>query len=123
MARGQKADSIAIGASGLCLLHCLAFPFLASVLPLFSGIAENELVHKSLVVVALLASGYALSRSKPGRDRIIFAILAIVGAGLLVASAYIEAFHDMERPLTIVGSLVLASAHIFRWQRHNSSQA
>ncbi len=120
MVNNRQIDIMAISASGLCLLHCLALPFLASLLPLLTGIADNEWIHKFFVIVALFATGFALLRSKPGRDRVIFAALATVGAALLFASAYIHALHDIERPLTIVGALLLASAHLFRWRCHTS---
>ena len=119
----HRVDAAAIGVSGLCLAHCLALPLFASFLPIFGALAENELIHKALVLAALPIFGLALVRSESGRDRNIFAALATIGILLLVAGAFVHALHDFETPLTIFGALFLAGAHIFRWKRHASFQS
>lgn len=120
MAALSRTDGAAICVSGLCILHCLALPFLASLLPIFGTLAENEWIHKALVIVTPLIVGSALIRSCPGRDRIVFAGIALAGIALLFAAAFVHELHDYETPLTVMGALILAGAHLFRWRCHVS---
>lgn len=116
-------DASAITLSGLCVIHCLALPLIAAFLPLAGTWAEAEWVHKLFVAVALPLSGFAIVRGMRSRGSPIFMGLAIAGLSLLIASAFVEALHEVETPVTVVGALLLASAHIWRWfhHRHNSS--
>ena len=116
----SRTDGVAICLSGLCILHCLALPIAASLLPIFGSVAENEWIHKGLVIVTPFLVAAALYRSCPGRDRIIFLGIAGTGVALLFAAAFIHELHDFETPLTVIGALILASAHVFRWRCHAS---
>jgi len=120
MQTASRLDPIAIGISSLCIFHCLALPILASSLPVLSYAAEAEWAHKALVIAALPVIAIALFRSKPGKDRLIFAFFALLGAGTLLAGAFVHELHDWEQHLTVIGALLLAGAHIFRWRCHAS---
>ncbi|MCI4643412.1 MAG: MerC domain-containing protein [Hyphomonadaceae bacterium] len=111
-------DASAITLSGLCLVHCLALPLMAAILPLAGVWAEAEWVHQLFVAVALPISGFAIWRSisLPGWKG--FAALAVLGLALLIAAAFVEALHAFETPLTVAGAVLLASAHIWRWVNH-----
>ena len=123
MQNASPIDSAAIGVSTLCILHCLALPILASFLPFLTHLAEAEWAHKILVIATIPLIALALFRSQPGKDRIIFAILAFAGAATLFAGAFVHELHDWETHLTVIGALVLASAHIFRWRCHASCRS
>ena len=121
MTQLARVDAAAISLSSLCFIHCLALPLLASSLPLMGVVAEAEWVHKVLVLFAIPVSAYALLQTQRGWGRVLFTMLAVFGVSLLVAGAFVEAFHDLETQLTVVGALTLMAAHIFRWQRHRLS--
>ena len=114
----RTADASAITLSSLCLVHCLALPVLATVLPVAGVFAEAEWLHKGLVLAAIPISGSVILRSKDQQYALGFAVLAIAGLAQLVAAAFVEPLHDYEKPLTVIGALMLASAHILRWNRH-----
>ena len=114
----RTADASAITLSSLCLFHCLALPLLATVLPVAGVFAEAEWLHKALVLMALPVSGFVILRSKDQQYAAGFTVLAIAGLAPLVAAAFVEPLHDYETPLTVIGALMLASAHILRWKRH-----
>lgn len=116
----SRTDGLAVCLSGLCILHCLALPIIASLLPIFGSVAENELIHKGLVIATPFLVAAALFRSCPGRDRIVFAVIASLGVAVLFAAAFVHELHDYETPLTVIGALILASAHLFRWRCHAS---
>ena len=63
---------LGMGLSILCLLHCLAMPWLVASLPIAvlgalpEGLRENAWVHAALVAPVLLVSGPVLLRGQPG---------------------------------------------------------
>jgi len=117
-AKAHRLDAIAIFLSALCVVHCVAFPIIAVLLPFVSHIAELEIFHKALVVVTLPISTFAIAVTKPGRDRWVFAVIAGLGLSFLVAGAFVEAWHDYETILTVIGAVTIGAAHIFRWRCH-----
>ena len=104
---------LGMGLSVLCLLHCLALPWLVASLPITvlailpEGWRENEWVHAALIAPVLLVSGPVLLRGKPGAAQsllVISAFVALIG-GLLIAS------ETGEVSLTVAGTLMLLAAH------------
>lgn len=115
-------DASAITISGLCLIHCLALPVLAGVLPMAGVWAEAEWVHKVFVLLAVPISGYAVfAKGVQFRDRI-FIFLVTLGLSLLIAGAFIEALHDFETLMTAVGALFVIAGHLWRWRRHREGR-
>lgn len=105
-----------MGLSVLCLLHCLALPWLLVSLPaallaaLPQGLRENAWVHVALIAPVLLVSGPVLLRGRPGAARsllVIAAFAALIG-GIFVAS------EAGEQALTVAGAMLLLAAH---WSR------
>ncbi|KCZ57385.1 hypothetical protein HY29_01260 [Hyphomonas beringensis] len=116
--RAATIDASAITLSGFCGVHCLARPLIAAFLPIAGTWAEAEWVHKVIVVLALPLSGFAILRGLSSQGWLGFTSLAVAGLVLLIAAAFVEALHEVEMPLTVLGALMLASAHIWRWSRH-----
>ena len=114
----MKTDAVAVGLSGLCLAHCLALPLLAAMLPVLGLLAEAEWVHQALVVLAVPIALFAFAQAANGQIRALFGLVAGLGASLLVAGAFVEALHDYETLLTVLGAILLAGAHLYRWQSH-----
>lgn len=113
-------DLSGIGLSGLCLIHCLAMPLLAAALPVLAVFAEAEWLHKAFVLMALPVAVIAAVTLRAGRDKLAIMALLIAGLSFLTAGAFVEALHDHETALTIAGAICLASAHIWRWIRHQA---
>ncbi|MEM9937292.1 MAG: MerC domain-containing protein [Pseudomonadota bacterium] len=120
MSQFSKMDATALTLSGLCLLHCLALPVLASTLPLFGVMAEAEWLHRAFVLAAVPITGFAIMQPWRGADYIAFCILALTGISLLVAGAFVEPLEAHETLLTVCGALLVAAAHALRWQRQVS---
>lgn len=115
-------DAAGIGVSSLCLIHCLALPMLAALLPIAGVWAQAEWLHKVLVLTALPVSGYAVFiRGVHFRDPL-FVFLVTLGLTLLAASAFIEALHDVETLMTGAGAFIVAAGHAWRWRSHNRAQ-
>ncbi len=110
------ADRLGIGASVLCLIHCLALPF---ALTLFAGWGGSD--HGSFHLLAALTTlPIAIAAGWPGyrvhRKRHVVALF--VAGGLLIAGALpAEAWlgHAGHIGLTVAGSLLLVVGHVRNW--------
>ncbi|RSB43117.1 MerC domain-containing protein [Brevundimonas sp. 357] len=102
------------GLSVMCLLHCLTAPVLVSVLPLV-GLATTEWLHG---VFALVAAAFAYG-SILRRPDIATAIktVAVFGVSLLVFGATELMGHGWTVGSTVLGSLLLISAHVASLRR------
>jgi len=118
LAGAGVVDGAAITLSGLCVIHCLALPMLAAMLPIMGLWAEAEWVHKAFVLAAVPISLLAITRARISRGQLLFIGLAPLGLSLLIAGAFVETFHHIETPLSVAGAILLATAHICCWRFH-----
>lgn len=112
-----RLDLYAVGLSTLCILHCVALPVLVAVMPMVGQAAENELVHRVLAVAAVPVSLRVVWKTRPVSDNWLFACAALLGLGLLLLGAFVEALSAYEEPVTVAGGALLACAHIWHWVR------
>lgn len=120
--RGTMLDRTAVALSGICLLHCLALPFLVVLLPLATELPATHW-HAELLVIVLPVSivAFAMGYRRHGSLRIMaagtFGLLLLVLGGTIVHAHYGVA---EDRALTVAGSLILAVAHFYnaRLGRH-----
>ena len=128
--RTQKLlDRLAIAASGLCVLHCLATPVLLILIPaLASSTLADNVFHQLLLIFILPSSALALLLGcRRHKDWIVFA-LGLLGLTELVITAYFG--HDFfgetgERAATVLGGVTLAIGHVrnFYLCRHDGCDA
>ncbi|MBL8466222.1 MerC domain-containing protein [Methyloversatilis discipulorum] len=115
--RVQKLlDRTAISASALCMLHCLAMPFLLLAVPMLATtFMADETFHRFLALIVLPTSVIALTigclRHKDG------AVLGLGAAGLgaLVLVAFFgheRLTEGSEKAATLVSGVILAVAHV-----------
>lgn len=119
-ANASILDGSAVGLSFMCLIHCLALPVMAAFLPLAGVLAEVEWIHKLLVLLAFPVTALAIMRHGKTSVGFSFIVPAVAGLSLLLAGAFIEPLHDFETQLTIIGAILLASAHAWRWAHRNA---
>ena len=108
-------DSAAVGLSGLCLLHCLALPFVAGALPVLLPFVDGHLHAQMLVLVlplSVVAIGLGVARHRNLR------VAWAAGAGLLLLIIGATVAHQhlgivADRIFTISGAVVLAVAHLY----------
>ncbi|MEP4051557.1 MAG: MerC domain-containing protein [Litorimonas sp.] len=110
----KTIDYSGVALSSLCIVHCVLLPVAASMLPIAASIAENEFFHKALVLLAIGPAALAFFRRSSSKFAPAFRSLGVMGIVTLLASAFVEAFHDIEASLTLFGAFSLASAHIWR---------
>jgi uncharacterized membrane protein len=108
-------DGAAVGLSALCLIHCLALPLLVAGLPFLAQFAEGHL-HAQMLMVVLPLSFIALGLGY--RHHRNLKIVAAGALGMLILTIGATVAHDnlglaADRLFTIVGALVLATAHFY----------
>jgi hypothetical protein len=109
----RAADRAAVAFSAICIVHCLALPVLAVALPFLSTLAEAEWVHWVMAVLAVGASSF-VAFSGPRARRPGFLILAGAGCALVIGGLFAESFDVDEAIPTVIGGLLLATAHLRR---------
>lgn len=116
--QAKAVDLAAVGLSALCLVHCLALPALALLLPVVGLWAQGEGVHLVFVLAAApmaLLAFIDLKARRPRDGRM--AAVALCGLVLMATGACELLNGWLERPLTVAGGLLLAGAHIANWRR------
>lgn len=114
-------DKFGIGVSGICAIHCLFFPAIISLLPVFTFAPYlHEWAHPLFLVLLLPIVYYAAKRSH--FDRRITSLLVIgflfVLAGWLLGHFWLGL--AVETTLTLIGSFVLIAGHWLNYRHHRS---
>jgi hypothetical protein len=112
------ADRLGLGASAVCLVHCLVLPFVLTGTAALSGGAHHGFHAAVLALTLPLALWAALPGYREHRDRRVPALLGL-GTLLLVASF---AVHDLvgeagHAGLTVAGSVTLMAGHLRNYRR------
>lgn len=108
-------DRIGICASGLCLVHCIATPFLLLLFPSIKlAYFEHDNFHQIfgvIVVSSVLVAVYPQCRKHGHKDIVIWALSGVL---LILAGIFIghELGEHYEHILTILGSFFLIWAHV-----------
>lgn len=107
-------DGLAIGLSGLCLVHCVALPLMLIALPNLS-VARHwpEEIHIIAATLAVFACGAAIIPRWPSlepRQQRFIGLCALIGLAGLLGGLMVH-HHVFETALTVVGSVFLIAAH------------
>lgn len=112
-------DKASITLSLLCAIHCLAAPFLLTLLPtstlFFLG---DEMFHIGLLIAILPLSAYSLTVGCKKHKQYRLLTIGFVGLGILLVAALFG--HDFlgefwEKTLTLVGSIIIAAGHTWNY--------
>lgn len=119
---GDWLERLGMGASLLCLIHCLALPLVFAALPALSSLlAIPETFHLWVLAAAIPSSGLALlsGRSQHGAGYPLGT--GVLGLALLATAVLAFGSSGLEMPITVAGSLSLAFAHVSNWRlRHRA---
>lgn len=110
-------DSLAIGASCICMIHCLALPLILAALPTVAQIFHiPESFHLIMLAIAVPTSALALAQGYRSHLAIVPTIVGIAGISLISTGALWLNVQAFETELTVIGSIMLALAHVGNWQ-------
>ena len=109
------ADKASITLSLACMIHCLLMPsFLVLTSGFFALSIDNELIHKAFLIIVLPVSLYALITGYRNHKILSYFYLGTSGLWLLVFAVFFGdgVFGELaEKSLTLLGSIIVASAH------------
>lgn len=105
-------DRIAIGLSGLCLLHCLAGFVLLSLFALTGDWLDHR-VHVVGLALAMPLAAVALFRGWRRHGRMPIGALGLLGLAVMAASLAVRHGQIVEMLVSMTGVGLLATAH---WQ-------
>lgn len=103
-------DRIAIGLSGLCLLHCVAGFVLLSLFAL-SGDWLDHRVHVIGLLLAMPLAAVALWRGWRQHGRLPIGLLGVIGLAVMAASLVVAHGQISEMLVSMLGVGLLAAAH------------
>lgn len=113
-------ERLAIAAALACLAHCAALPLVIAALPALATVMPvPETVHLAALALAVPTTLFALVSGYRLHGRALPVVAGVAGLALLALGAIAWGRTAAEAPVTIVGSLVIAAAHIgnWRWRR------
>ena len=121
-AQQQRLDSLGLMLSAVCLVHCLALPLAAILIPAFSlGFDEetDHAFHWWLLAFAVPISSLALWRGAVRTGDRRWLQLGSAGLLLMLLGVLHAAGPRSEVPLTMVGVVLLAIAHVRNFAHSN----
>ena len=111
--REPVIHQVGMGLSVLCLVHCLALPWILAALPVVArvalpeGLRDSEWLHAALLAPVIAVSGPVLLRNAPRAGRVAPVLIAF--AALL--GALFAGSETGEQVLTVGGAALLLGAH------------
>ena len=106
----HRLDRLAIGLSGLCLVHCVATTVALAVLASAGGMLGAPWIHEVGLSLAMLMGTYALGRGILEHGYMMPS--AVGGLGLGVMAGALSLGHGQTEALyTMVGVAILALGH------------
>ena len=105
-----RLDRIAMGLSGLCVVHCIATAVLLGLLATAGGILGKPIIHEIGLSLAMVLG--AVARGRGIREHG-FVVPAGVGVTGLCVMAYALSLHEtgLEPVYTVAGVMFLALGH------------
>ena len=111
----ENADKASITLSMACMIHCLLMPsFLILTSGFFALSIDNELIHKSFLIIVLPVSLYALVTGYRNHKTLSYFYIGTSGLWILIFAVFFGegVFGEFaEKSLTLLGSIIVASAH------------
>ena len=105
-----RLDRVAIGLSGLCLVHCLATAVLLALVSAAGSFLGAHIIHEIGLTLAMLLGGVALGRGIYEHGFMMPS--AVGGLGLGVMGGALTLPHDGSEALfTVAGVMILALGH------------
>ncbi len=106
----SRLDRLAVGLSGLCLVHCLASAVILALLSAAGGMLGSPVIHEVGLGLAMVLGAVSLGRGV--LDHGFMLPSAVGGLGLGVMAGALSLPHDgTEAIYSVVGVLIVALGH------------
>jgi hypothetical protein len=110
LARQGRLDQLAIGLSGLCLVHCLATAVFLGLIASAGGLLGQPIIHEVGLTLAMLLGTIALGRGANVHGFILPVAVGALGLGVMAGALTLHETGD-EPLFTMVGVGILALGH------------
>lgn len=108
--RSGTIDRLAIGLSGLCLVHCIASAVLLTMLASAGGILLDPIFHEAGLTVALLLGALGLGQGVRRHGFMMPAAIGSLGLGMMAGALTLH-HSGGEMIYSVMGVLILALGH------------
>jgi hypothetical protein len=106
----SRLDRIAMGLSGLCLVHCVATAVLLGLLSAAGGYLGAPIIHEVGLTLAMMVGAFALGRGIIEHGFMLPSAIGALGLGVMAGALTLP--HDgSEAMFTVMGVMVLALGH------------
>ena len=106
----SRLDRIAMGISGLCLVHCIGTALLVGILASASGFLGRPIIHEVGLSLAMAVGAFALGRGFLEHGFMLPAALGALGLGVMAGALTLpEGGH--EAIYTMTGVMIVALGH------------
>lgn len=108
--RTSRLDSLAMGLSGLCLVHCVATAVLLGLLASAGVLLGSPIIHEVGLTLAMIVGSFALGRGILEHGFMLPSATGALGLGVMAGALSLhEGGH--EPIYTVAGVLILALGH------------
>jgi MerC mercury resistance protein len=106
----SRLDRIAMGLSGLCLVHCVATAVLIGLLASAGGFLGRPIIHEVGLTLAMIIGAFALGRGYLEHGFMLPVAVGSLGLGVMLGALSLpEGGH--EPIYTVVGVMIVALGH------------
>src|SRR5437763_7588679 len=106
----SRLDRIAMGLSGLCLVHCVATAVLLGLLASAGGFLGSPIIHEVGLTLAMIIGSFALGRGIFEHGFMLPSAIGALGLGVMAGALSLpEGGH--EAVYTVAGVMILALGH------------
>ena len=107
----SRFDHMAMGLSGLCMVHCLATSVLVALMASAGGLLLNPMIHEVGLGIAIVFGVFALGRGIWVHGYMMPAVVGSFGLGVMAGAITLPHDGGMETVWTLVGVAMLALGH------------
>jgi hypothetical protein len=105
-----RLDRIAMGLSGLCLVHCVATAVILALLASAGGLLGRPIIHEVGLTLAMIVGAFALGRGIYEHGFLLPSAVGALGLGVMAGALQLpEGGH--EPVYTVAGVMILALGH------------
>jgi len=105
-----RLDRIAMGLSGLCVVHCVATAVLLGLLASAGGFLGQPIFHEVGLTLAMIIGAFALGIGIRQHGFVMPSMIGALGLGVMAGALSLP--HDGREPVyTVVGVMIVALGH------------
>jgi hypothetical protein len=108
--RNEAIDRLAIGLSGLCVVHCIASAVLLAMLASAGGLLLDPIVHEVGMMLALGLGIVGLGRGIVAHGFMLPAAIGSLGLGMMAGALTLD-HSGLTTVYSVLGVLILALGH------------